>query len=196
MPIRQIRFPEVANAPPWQYVEWTPGSDGVFINSGDPVQGQPFYTAPCAVVVNETGAPTVKLRQCGNNDVPVNLWQDDYLLLADDTDASTDPASAPITLTFPQPLRAVGAYVVLGGKEEIVGLPFDAVMWVEDDNGNQTPIHGAGTVGTTLPPRSPATAAFVGARGTSGSRIRKVYFDATLAGSFSTLGVSRLFWAA
>lgn len=199
MTILQISEPDTLPPQPWQVLDWSIGGDGMKLNSRRFVHNRPdlYAAAPCPVIVNEAGGPTVRLRYCSQDDYDTNFWQDDPLLVARDTDSGTTPLSTPITLSFVIPLHAIGAYVTVAGDALIVGMPFDAVMWVQEpDSDTWTAIHGSGTVGKALPVGTPGTAAFVGALAMDGGHIGKVCFDATLAGSFESLALSRLFWVA
>jgi hypothetical protein len=199
MAIDPIPEPTAPPAQPWQFLDWSIGPDGIAMNSRRFVHKRlNLYTAAQGtVVVNEIGKPAARLRYCSQDDYNANLWQKDGLLVARDPNGSTMPQSTPITLSFATPLRAVGAYVVVGGDAVILDLPLDAVMWVQEAGSNTwAAIHGSGTVGKVLPAGTAASAAFVGAACSNGSRIGKVCFDASLAGSFETLALSRLFWVA
>ena len=199
MAVAQILDPLGQPQQDWQFLDWKIAQDGTRVNPHTFVHKKPglYAAAQGAVAVNDLMGPTAKLYKCDQNDFNANLWQDDWLIAANDPNGSILPQSTPITLNFAIPLLAVGAYVVVTGKAAIFGLPVEAVMWVQEAGADDwTPIHGSGTVGEVLIAGTAASAAFVGAVSLNGSSIGKVCFDASIAGSFKTLGVSRLFWVA
>ena len=56
--------------------------------------------------------------------------------------------------------------------------------------------YGDGITGTAMVAGSVPTAPFVGAEATGGARIQAACFDASLAGNFDRLVLSRLYWIA
>lgn len=176
----------------WQILDWSLGRDGLTSRSGG---GLPSILPAGALVINETG-PVARMRYCSQDDCDVNFWQDEGLLIARDPSAATVANSTPIMFTFATPLRAVGAYVAAIGDSALDDLPLHAVWVKATDNPQWALVSGDGKVARTLGAGALASAPFVGATASGTSGIEKICFDATLAGNFEKLAVSRLFWAA
>lgn len=175
------------------------GTDfGAQINENASLRNRPtFFEANGGpVTINRTG-PVVRLKVNAGM-IDVNFAAAEPCLTANYPPGASLPDNTPIMLEFDAPIGSVGAYLsVLGDRSLYDGRALHAVMWVlleEDPNWKLS--FGDGVTGLHLLPDSASTSAFVGAEGLAGVRIRKVCFDASLAGNFDGLVLSRLYWAA
>ncbi len=173
-------------------------STGAALSDDAPVRNRPnLYAANGApVTINRIG-PVTRLRINGTS-IDVNFATGECALMAKYPPGSSQPNNTPITLTFDAPVIGVGGYLsILGDQQLYDGRGLHAVMWVLLTGDPEWKLaHGDGITGPALVAGSLPTAPFVGAEAVGAARIEKVCFDASLAGNFDRLVLSRLFWIA
>lgn len=175
------------------------GTDmGAQLNDNAALRNRPtwFEANGQPVTINKTG-PVVRMKMNADR-IDVNFAAGEPCLTADYPSGASFPDNTPIMLEFDAPVGSVGAYLsVLGDLSVYDGRPLHAVMWVLIDGDPDWKLSfGDGVTGLHLLPNSRPTSAFVGAEALGGAKIRKVCFDASLAGNFYGLVLSRLYWAA
>ncbi len=175
------------------------GTDmGAQINENVPLRKRPTYFEANGqpVTINPTG-PVVRLK-INAGMIDVNFAAGEPCLTANYPSGASLPDNTPIMLEFDAPIGSVGAYLSVLGDQSLYNVrPLHAVMWVLLDGDPEWKLSfGDGVTGRHLLPDSVPTSAFVGAEGLGGAKIRKVCFDASLAGNFDGLVLSRLYWVA
>lgn len=171
---------------------------GVALANKTAVRNRPnLYAANGApVVINQVG-PVTRMR-INDMSIDVNFAAGECALVAKYPPGSSQPNNTPITLTFNAPVLGVGGYLsILGDRQLYDGRGLHAIMWVLLTGDPEWKLaHGDGITGPALVAGSQPTAPFVGAEAAGAARIEQVCFDASLAGNFDQLVLSRLFWTA
>lgn len=147
----------------------------------------------------DTVGRRLSLHQASRDDIDLNFWTDDALLLAMNKDDVANPTHAAIRIELPHGVRGVGAFVsgfALGIPTSREQTPFVAQMWLRlsGSPNYSLPMVKAGINGRTLPGNSPPTAPFVGARTTGNAEIAEACFDVSLFGNqrFTHIAISDL----
>jgi hypothetical protein len=148
-----------------------------------------------AVLINATG-PVAKMRINGST-IDVNFRDGETCIAASYPPGDTMPNNTPIMLEFGTRIRGVGTHLsILGDKALYDRRALHATMWVQLDGDTQwIPTHGDGIL-EHANPNDRVTAPFIGCETTGPDWIRKVCFDASVAGNFDMLVISRLYWLA
>ncbi|CCJ05628.1 hypothetical protein [Methylocystis sp. SC2] len=192
-----VEQPQAFGAQPGVIVDWSIGADGAPVGV-QPVDRQDIYAVNGGGLVINPNGPTANRRACDGNDMRVNLREGDALIVAEDPSAAATLHNTPITLTFANPVRGVGAFVAVDGQDVQPGLPLLAVMWLRQLDGNWTHVVASGVTGANpIAQGQPDSAAFVGALASGNERIAEVRFDATFMGNrpFKFLALSPLYGA-
>ncbi|MDW5316780.1 hypothetical protein [Rhizobium sp. PL01] len=171
---------------------------GAQIAEDDPVRNRPhLYAANGApVTINRVG-PVTRLRINGVM-IDVNFATGECALMAKYPPGASQPNNTPLTLTFDAPVLGIGGYLsILGDQQLYDGRGLHGVMWVLLTGDPEWKLaYGDGITGPALVAGSVPTAPFVGAEATGAARIQSVCFDASLAGNFDRLVLSRIYWTA
>lgn len=189
--------PQAFGAQPCLIVDWSIAADGAPVGV-QPVDRQDIYAVNGGGLVINPNGPPAKRRACNVNDICLNLREGEPLIVANDPSAAATRDNTPITLTFANPVRGVGAFVAVDGPDVQPGLPLLAVMWLRPLGGSWTHVVASGVTGASpLAQGQQDTAAFVGALASSNERIAEVRFDATFMGNrrFKFLALSSLYGA-
>ncbi len=171
---------------------------GQQINEDAPLRNRPslFMCNGLPVTINRTG-PVVRMK-LNAGQIDVNFAAGEAAIVARYPPGSSLPDNTPIMLEFDQPVAGVGGYLsILGDISLYDGRSLHAIMWLLLEGDPEWKLSfGDGVTGTALLPASVPTTAFVGAEATAGAKIKKICFDASLAGNFDGLILSRLYWMA
>jgi len=142
------------------------------------------------VVRLDTSGRQITLHEASRNDVDLNFWTGDALLVAVNPDDVPDPSHAVIRIHLPPGVRGVGAFVsgyTQGIPTRTVQTPFIAQLWLRLGGAPQgefsLPMVKSGINGSVLSTRSPPTAPFVGARALGQAEIAEACFDVSLLGN-------------
>ena len=194
---KQVEQPQAFGAPPCVIVDWSIGADGAPVGA-ELVSRQDIYAVNGGGLVINPNGPPANRRACDITDICLNLREGDPLIVANDPSAAATRDNTPITLTFANPVRGVGAFVAVDGPDVQPGLPLLAVMWLRPLGGSWTHVVASGVTGASpIAQGQPDTAAFVGALASSNERIAEVRFDATFMGNrrFKFLALTSLYGA-
>ncbi|MGJ0532637.1 hypothetical protein [Methylocystis sp.] len=192
-----VEQPQAFGAQPSVIVDWSIGADGAPVGV-QPVDRQDIYAVNGGGLVINPNGPSAKRRACNLNDIRLNLRDGDALIVANDPSTAATRDNTPITLTFANPVRGVGAFVAVDGSDVQPGLVFLAVMWLRPLGGSWTHVVASGVTGALpVAQGQQDTAAFVGALASGNERISEVRFDATFMGNrrFKFLALSPLYGA-
>jgi hypothetical protein len=186
-----------------QELIWNQRSDsaaGASLDDGSDVSSQagvvePFSIGHGPLIINATGKEAlVRLNRTGIN---VNFEDGEVCLAAKYPSGRTMPENTPVVLEFSDPVAEVGTYVsILGARRLYDGRDMLGIMWVQLD-GELNTWHLAvdhKILEKFVKVGAPVTAPFVAAKGV-GAKIRKIWFDASLAGNFDSIVISRLYWS-
>lgn len=171
---------------------------GLQINEDAPLRNRPtlFGCNGKPLTINKIG-PVVRMK-LNASQIDVNLAAGEAVITARYPPGSSLPDNTPIMLEFDEPVTGVGGYLsILGDISLYDGRSIHAIMWVLLSGDPEWKLSfGDGVTGRALLPASVPTTAFVGAQADAGAKITKVCFDASLAGNFDGLVLSRLYWMA
>jgi hypothetical protein len=195
-----IQFPSVR-----QEVIWNRRSDpnagpplkkGSFVHHS-PAAVDPFDVNNAAMVINRNGR-AARVRMNDNVDLDLNFALGETCVAALYPEGRTMPENTPIVFEFSNPISALGAFIsFLGDNVLRDGRDMLGIMWVQLDNqpNSWELAFSKGVTGTSIAVGAAATAPFVGAQ-SNGNKIKKVWFDVSLAGNFDAIVLSRLMWVA